>query len=130
MKFGDLDLKFKQRNQSYHKFNPSLTPPNMLNALDLLYIVLAIGIALVSIFGSILLLYAIFILRDVNKASGAVKESAERVNNLIVRPLQMTRDLVKMARPVIEVAERKFHERNEEKTREKTEKSKKKSKWK
>lgn len=85
----------------------------MLNALDLLYIILAIAIALVSIFGSILLLYAIFILRDVNKASSAVKESAERVNNLIVRPLQMTRDLVKMARPVIEVAERKFHERQE-----------------
>lgn len=85
----------------------------MLNALDLLYIVLAIGIALVSIFGSILLLYAIFILRDINKASSAVKESAERVNNLIVRPLQMTRDLVKMARPVIEVAERKYHERQQ-----------------
>lgn len=88
----------------------------MLDALDLLYIVLAIGIALVSIFGSILLLYAIFILRDINKASGAVKESAERVNNLIVRPLQMTRDLVKMARPVIEVAERKYHERQERRT--------------
>ncbi len=85
----------------------------MLNALDLLYIILAIGIALMSIFGSILILYAIFILRDINKASSAVKESAERVNNLIVRPLQMTRDLVKMARPVIEVAERKFHERQE-----------------
>ena len=85
----------------------------MLDALDLLYIILAIAIALVAIFGSILLLYAIFILRDINKASSAVKESAERVNNLIVRPLQMTRDLVKMARPVIEVAERKFHERRE-----------------
>ena len=85
----------------------------MLDALDLLYIILAIAIALVAIFGSILLLYAIFILRDINKASSAVKESAERVNNLIVRPLQMTRDLVKMARPAIEVAERKFHERRE-----------------
>ena len=100
----------------------------MLEALDLLYIVLAIGIALVSIFGSILLLYAIFILRDINKASGAVKESAERVNNLIVRPLQMTRDLVKMARPVIEVAERKFHEHREARENKAEEAPKKKSK--
>ncbi len=100
----------------------------MLDALDLLYIILAIAIALVAIFGSILLLYAIFILRDINKASSAVKESAERVNNLIVRPLQMTRDLVKMARPVIEVAERKFHERREARENEAEETPRKKSK--
>lgn len=83
----------------------------MLSALDILYIVLAIGIALFSIFFSIVLVYAILILRDVNKATELVKDSAERVNKMIIAPLKMTGEVVKLARPVVEAASRKVHER-------------------
>ena len=82
----------------------------MLSALDILYIVLSIGIALMTIFLSVVLIYAILILRDVNKATDAVKESAERVNKMIVAPLKMTGEIVKLARPVIDVAGRKVRE--------------------
>lgn len=96
----------------------------MLDSLDLLYIVLAIGIALMSIFLSILLVYSIFILRDINKATTAIKDSAERVQTMILKPLQMTHELLKYAKPVVDVVERRFNNRNEDD--EKPKKSKKK----
>jgi uncharacterized protein YoxC len=83
----------------------------MLSALDILYIILSIGVALMTIFFSVVLIYAILILRDVNKASDAVKQSAERVNKMIVAPLKMTGEIMKMARPVVEVATKKVHDR-------------------
>lgn len=98
----------------------------MFSSLDLLYIAIAIGVALMSIFISILLVYAILILRDINKASEAVKESIERVNNLIMKPLNMAQEIVRYAKPVIDVAERKFHEHQEAKEEAATKKSKKK----
>lgn len=82
----------------------------MLSALDILYIVLAIGVALMTIFISVLLIYSILILRDVNKATDAVKQSAERVNKMIVAPLKMTGEIMKFAKPVVDVASRKMHE--------------------
>jgi uncharacterized protein YoxC len=86
----------------------------MLSALDVLYVILAIGVALLSIFLSVLLVYSILILRDVNKATEAVKQSAERVNKMIVAPLKMTGEIVKMAKPVVDVANKKMREKMEE----------------
>jgi len=82
----------------------------MLSALDILYIILAIGVALMTIFISVLLIYSILILRDVNKATDAVKDSAERINKMIIAPLKMTGEIVKFAKPMVDVANRKFHE--------------------
>lgn len=82
----------------------------MLSALDILYIVLSIGVALMTIFFSVVLIYAILILRDVNKATDAVKDSAERVNKMIVAPLKMTSEIMKFARPVVDVASKKVYE--------------------
>jgi hypothetical protein len=92
----------------------------MLEVVDILYIIMAIAIALVSIFFSIVLVYAILILRDVNKASEAVKDSAERVNAMIVKPLKMTKEILKYAKPVVEVAEKKFHEQANAKKKKKS----------
>jgi len=78
----------------------------MLSAIDLLYMVLAVAATLLAILFSILIIYAILILRDVNKASEAVRASADRVNKMLIAPLKMTNELVKMAKPVIEVAEK------------------------
>lgn len=58
-----------------------------------------------SIFISILLVYAIFILRDVNKASESVRESAERINALIIKPIKMAHELIKYTKPVVDLVE-------------------------
>lgn len=86
----------------------------MFSSLDILYVVLAIGISLMSIFLSIVLVYAIFILRDINQATTAIKDSAERVQTMILKPLQMTHELIKYAKPVIDVAEKHFSRSSDE----------------
>jgi uncharacterized protein YoxC len=97
----------------------------MLTSLDILYIVLAIGIALMSIFLSILLVYSIFILRDINKATEAIKDSAERVQTMILKPLQMTHEILKYARPMVDVVEKRFSSRQEEEPKKKKSSSRK-----
>lgn len=91
----------------------------MLTSLDILYIVLAIGIALMSIFLSIVLVYSIFILRDINKATEAIKDSAERVQNMILKPLKMTHELIKYAKPMVDVVEKRFSRGEEEEPKKK-----------
>lgn len=86
----------------------------MLNSLDVLYIVLAIGIALMSIFLSILLVYAILILRDINKAAMAIKDSAEHVNAVILKPVQMAHEIFKYAKPVVDMVEKRMKKDGEE----------------
>lgn len=82
----------------------------MLTAVDLLYIILAVGIALLSIFLSIVLVYAIFILRDINKATDAMRDSAEKIHTMILKPIKMTGELIKYAKPVVDVVEEKLRE--------------------
>lgn len=91
----------------------------MLTSLDILYIVLAIGIALMSIFLSILLVYSIFILRDINKATEAIKDSAERVQTMILKPLQITHEILKYARPMVDVVEKRFSREQEDEPKKK-----------
>ncbi|HCW32313.1 MAG: hypothetical protein UT36_C0010G0067 [Candidatus Peregrinibacteria bacterium GW2011_GWF2_39_17] len=91
----------------------------MLTSLDILYVILAIGIALMSIFLSILLVYLIMILRDINKATEAIKDSAERVNEMILKPIRMAHEVLKYAKPVVDIVEEKIRERGEEKSRKK-----------
>ena len=86
----------------------------MIEAVDLLYIILAIAIALVAIFLSIVLVYSIFILRDINKATDAIRDSAEKVHATILKPIKMTGELLKYARPVVEVVGEKIKEKSEE----------------
>ncbi|MFA5842380.1 MAG: hypothetical protein WC882_01730 [Candidatus Gracilibacteria bacterium] len=99
----------------------------MLSSLDFLYIVLSIGIALLSIFLSIVLVYAIFILRDMNKATDAIRDSAERIHSAVIKPLKMTHELLKYARPVVEIVEKRMaaHQDAVEKKEEKKKKEKK-----
>ena len=97
-------------------FNILPTLP-MLTSLDILYMVLALGIALMSIFISVLLVYAIFILRDINKATEAVKDSAMLVNEFIVKPIRIGHEILKYARPVVDVVEQ--HMNKEKKSKDK-----------
>lgn len=80
----------------------------MLEAVDLLYIILAVAVALLAIFFSIVLVYAIFILRDINKATDAIRDSAEKVHTAVIKPLKMTGEILKYAKPVVEVVEERL----------------------
>ncbi len=77
----------------------------MLSAADLLFVILAVAIALLSIFFSIALVYVVMILRDINKATDAMRDSAERIQGMIIKPLKMTHEILKYAKPVVEVVE-------------------------
>jgi len=100
----------------------------MLSSLDFLYIILSIGIALLSIFLSIVLVYAIFILRDMNKATDAIRDSAERIHSAVIKPLKMTHELLKYARPVVEIVEKRIAANRKEAAEKKAEKKKKEKK--
>lgn len=86
----------------------------MLTASDLFFVILAVAIALLSIFFSITLVYAILILRDINKATEAMRDSAERIHSMIIKPLKMTHEILKYAKPVVDVVEDRLRRETKE----------------
>ena len=86
----------------------------MLTAVDLFFVILAVAIALLSIFFSITLVYAILILRDINKATDAMRDSAERIHGMIIKPIKMTHEILKYAKPVVEVVEDRLRREQDE----------------
>ncbi|OIP80483.1 hypothetical protein COW94_03305 [Candidatus Peregrinibacteria bacterium CG22_combo_CG10-13_8_21_14_all_44_10] len=85
----------------------------MLTPLDLLYITIAIAIALLAIFGCITLIYLILILRDANKVVASAKDTAEKVNTYVMKPINAARSLSKHIGPIIKIVEEKIEERME-----------------
>lgn len=85
----------------------------MLTPLDLLYITLAIAVALVAIFLCITLIYLILILRDANKAVSAAKDTAEKINIYVMKPINALRSIGQHIGPIMEIIERKLAERAE-----------------
>lgn len=77
-----------------------------------LYVVLTIAIALLTIFLCVTLIYLILILRDVNKMLEKVRDTVERVNTFILKPVSLASSIVDHVRPLIESAlERKERKR-------------------
>lgn len=69
-----------------------------------LYVVLTIAIALLTIFLCVTLIYLILILRDVNKMLEKVRDTVERVNTFILKPVSLASTIVDHVRPLIESA--------------------------
>ncbi|MEK7524137.1 MAG: hypothetical protein AAB588_03845 [Patescibacteria group bacterium] len=69
-----------------------------------LYIVLAVAVALLTIFLCVTLIYLILILRDVNKMLEKIRETVERVNTFILKPVSLASSIVDHVRPLIESA--------------------------
>lgn len=65
-----------------------------MQSIDILYLTLSISVALLTIFISITLIYLMFILRDINKVSDSVKETVDKVNTYIAKPILFTKHLV------------------------------------
>ena len=86
----------------------------MLTATDLLFVILAVAIALLSIFFSIALVYVVMILRDINRATDAMRDSAERIHSMIIKPIKMTHEILKYAKPMVEVVEDRLRRTEEE----------------
>ena len=98
----------------------------MLSATDLLFVILAVAVSLLSIFFSIALIYVVMILRDINRATDAMRDSAERIHGMIIKPIKMTHEILKYAKPVVEVVEDRLRQQEEkqEKAKKKTTKKK------
>lgn len=84
----------------------------MSSTLDILYIVLAIAIALLTIFLSVTLIYVILILRDVNKVTETARETAEKMSSYVVRPIMLATQVIKRLTPAVNY----FLEKKEELT--------------
>ncbi len=97
----------------------------MLTPLDLLYITLAIAIALMAIFLCITLVYMILILRDVNKVVDTAKDTVEKVNLYVMKPIKAAQNMGKYMGPVIKIVEEKIVERMSEEKPETKKKGKK-----
>lgn len=72
------------------------------NPLNLLYIVLAVVILLLGILFAIATVYLILILRDVSKASYLARDTLEKVNEFIYKPLHMANSVLEHIKPILE----------------------------
>lgn len=75
-----------------------------------LYIALGVGFLLFVIFVCVTLIYVMQILRDVNKITGRVKDTAERVNDYIIQPFAVVNSVIEHIKPMIEAVQRKRSE--------------------
>lgn len=79
-------------------------------SLDILYVVLAAVILLVGILLAIAILYLIFILRDASKATYFIKDTAEKVNEFVYKPLMMAHSIMDKIGPILEQIKEKGEE--------------------
>lgn len=79
-----------------------------MGSLDILYLTLAVCIALLTIFISVTLIYLMFILRDITKVTDSVKDTVDKVNMYIAKPILLTKSILDFASPFLRSAEEKF----------------------
>ncbi len=79
---------------------------------DVLNMSLAIGFAVLVIFLSILIFYAIVTLRDVTKVVAEVREVVDKIHHSIVEPLKAIDFIIDKVKPYVSmVLERKMKEK-------------------
>jgi cell shape-determining protein MreC len=89
-------------------------------SLDILYVVLAAVILLVGILLAVAILYLIFILRDASKASSYIKDTAQKVNEFVYKPLLIAHSIVDKIMPIIESLKERGEEVAENVTKKKS----------
>ncbi|MEK7528858.1 MAG: hypothetical protein AAB592_03745 [Patescibacteria group bacterium] len=72
------------------------------SSLDTLYFVLTIAIGMVAVFLCVALLYLTLVLRDAEKILDKVRDTADKVNAFVVKPVQIAAMVVDRVRPIIE----------------------------
>ena len=68
------------------------------------YMVLTVAIALLTIFLCVTLIYLILIFRDVSKMLEKFRDTVDRVNSFILKPVSLASSIVDHIRPYIEAA--------------------------
>lgn len=66
------------------------------------YIVLTIAIALLTVFLCVTLIYLILILRDCSKMLEKIRETVDRLNAFIIKPVTLAATIMDHVRPLIE----------------------------
>lgn len=66
-----------------------------------LYFVLSVSIALLTIFLCVVLLYTILVLRDTSKILEKGRDTVEKINTFVVKPVQIISAIVDQVRPMI-----------------------------
>ena len=84
---------------------------------SLLYIVLISSVIILTVLLSFVLVYLLFILRDVNKITETSKDTAEKINQFVMKPVMFTRELLHYARPIIQAVENRMMNRPEKKAK-------------
>lgn len=82
-----------------------------MNPSDTFYLVLSVSVVLLTIFLSIVLVYLMFILRDVNKVTQSAKETVEKVNHYVMQPIRFANQFATYLRPLWEKMEERLMER-------------------
>lgn len=81
---------------------------------DILNISLAGGFILLVIFLSVMLIYLILILRDVNKITNHTRDTAKKMNEFIVHPLKIMYKFGEKLEPLFDIIESKLRKKAEE----------------
>jgi len=69
-----------------------------------LFIVLSIGVGFLTIFICVALIYLILIFRDVSKILEKTRDTAERINEFVIKPVTIVSSVVDRIRPILEAA--------------------------
>ena len=71
---------------------------------ETLYTVLIISIVILTIFLAVALLYLILVLRDSSKILDKVRDTTEKVNDFVVKPVKLATTLIDHLKPILESA--------------------------
>lgn len=71
---------------------------------DILFTILAVAIALITIFLCVTLIYLILVLRDASKIIEKARDTVEKVNTFVIKPVKLATLIVDYIRPIIEKA--------------------------
>lgn len=74
-----------------------------------MYIVLTISIALFTIFLCVMIIYLILIFRDVSKMLEKIRDTVDKVNTFVVKPVSLVSSIVDHIKPLIESAIARRH---------------------
>lgn len=69
---------------------------------DTLFLVLSVSIALLTIFLCVTLIYLILVLRDASKIIEKARDTVEKVNAFIIKPVKLATMVFEQIKPLIE----------------------------
>ena len=88
-----------------------------MQALDVLFLTLAVCAAVLTVFVSVTLVYLMFILRDVTQIADQARGVVDKVDRYITKPILLTKSLMDFVAPFIPVAQESVKKRSRSKSK-------------